>query len=64
LLTETAHRLYEIRCRIVHTKDQADRDLQPLLPYSKETLDLYADISLIEFIANAVLVASSTALSE
>lgn len=64
LLTETAQRLYEIRCRIVHTKDQADRELQPLLPYSKEAIDLYEDIALIEFAATAVLVASSVAILE
>ncbi|MCK5606176.1 hypothetical protein KAR91_30030 [Candidatus Pacearchaeota archaeon] len=62
LLSETAHRLYEIRCRIVHTKDHGDRDLAPLLPYSKEAMELYFDIALIEFIATAVLVASSTAI--
>jgi hypothetical protein len=64
LLTETAQRLYEIRCRIVHTKDHADRDLQPLLPYSKEAGDLYEDIALSEFIATSVLVASSVAMPE
>ncbi len=63
LLTETAIRLYEIRCRIVHTKDDSDRELKPLLPYSKETFDLHSDIELIEFIATAVLVASSTAMN-
>jgi hypothetical protein len=63
LLTETALRLYEIRCRIVHTKDDSDQELKPLLPYSKEAGDLYEDIALIEFIATAVLVASSTAIT-
>jgi hypothetical protein len=62
LLTETALRLYEIRCRIVHTKNDSDQELKPLLPYSKEATDLYEDIALIEFIATAVLVASSTTM--
>jgi hypothetical protein len=64
LLTETAQRLYEIRCRIVHTKDHADRDLQALLPYSKEAGNLYEDIALSEFVAVAVLIASSTMMPE
>ena len=64
LLTETAHRLYEIRCRIVHTKDHGDREIQPLLPYSKEASHLHEDIALIEFAATAALVASSVAVTE
>jgi hypothetical protein len=61
-IQETALRLYEIRCRIVHTKDQSDKELQLLLPFSKETSDLHFDIALIEFISTAVLVASSAPL--
>lgn len=63
LLTETTRRLYEIRCRIVHTKDHTDHDLQPLLPYSKETAELHFDIALIEFVAISVLVASSMTIT-
>lgn len=64
LILETALRLYEIRCRIVHTKDQSDKEVQLLLPFSKETADLHFDIALIEFIATAVLVASSAPLKQ
>lgn len=59
LILETALRLYEIRCRIVHTKDQSDKEVQLLLPFSKETTNLHYDIALIEFIATSVLIASS-----
>ncbi len=62
LISETAQRLYEIRCRIVHTKDASDRDLPALLPYSRESAELYFDIALIEMIATAALVASSVPL--
>jgi len=62
LLTETAHRLYEIRCRIVHTKNLSDRDLPPLLPYSKEASKLFFDIDLIEYIATSLLVVSNAAI--
>jgi hypothetical protein len=62
LISETAQRLYEIRCRIVHTKDASDRDLPALLPYSRESGELYFDNALIETIATAALIASSIPL--
>lgn len=62
LISETAQRLYEIRCRIVHTKDSSDRDLPALLPFTRESVELYFDIALVEMIATAALVASSMPL--
>lgn len=59
LISETAQRLYEIRCRIVHTKDASDRDLAALLPFSREASDLLYDIALVEMIATSALIASS-----
>ncbi|HEX4263072.1 MAG TPA: hypothetical protein VH597_01930 [Verrucomicrobiae bacterium] len=60
LFLETAQRIYEIRCRIVHTKDLAeDLETEPLLPFSREAEQLYFDIELIEFIAKKVLITAS-----
>lgn len=60
LLLETAQRIYEIRCRIVHTKDTAvEIETEPLLPFTKEAEQLYVDIELMEFVAMKVLVAAS-----
>jgi hypothetical protein len=61
LLNEVAHRLYQIRCRIVHTKDSGgDKELPAMLPYSREARDLVYDIGLIQYVATEVLVASSS----
>ncbi len=60
LLQEVAQRIYEIRCRIVHTKDTAvEIETEPLLPFTKEAEQLYMDIELMEFVAMKVLVAAS-----
>lgn len=53
--TEVANRLYDIRCRIVHTKDEGDKEL--LLPFSPEVSQLQHDIDLVEFVARKVLIA-------
>ncbi|NYT42875.1 hypothetical protein HZY97_19030 [Sphingomonas sp. R-74633] len=55
-----AERLYGIRCRVVHTKEDGKDELGILLPYSKEEQSLAHDIDLMQFIARAVLVASGT----
>jgi len=61
LILEAANRIYDIRCKIVHTKNYVDdEDLKPLLPYSPEVESLYYDISLINYIAVKVLIAGST----
>ncbi len=52
-----AERIYEIRCKIVHTKGGDDTDL--LLPFSKEAELLGWDIEVIRFVARSVLIASS-----
>ena len=60
LLSQVTKRIYEIRCRIVHTKDSpTEHDLRPLLPFSKETAFLHYDIELLEHISTLVLICSS-----
>ena len=58
---DVAERIYEIRCKIVHTKtDAKNSEFELLLPFSKEAEQLTHDIDLVQFIAQQVLVAAST----
>lgn len=64
LRNDVAERLYEIRCKIVHTKvDSRTGELELLLPFSKEAEQLSYDIELAQFLAQQVLIASSTPFS-
>jgi hypothetical protein len=57
-----AERIYDIRCRIVHTKgSRVDVDL--LLPSSREAAMLGHDIELVQFVALKTLMATSAALN-
>jgi hypothetical protein len=58
LVSRAAERIYEIRCKIVHTKD--DRNTEPgvLLPFSREADQLGPEIDLVEFVARRVLAAA------
>ena len=58
LVTELAERIYEIRCRIVHTK-AAEENFELLLPSSPELKFINYDTSIIEFAATKVLVSTS-----
>lgn len=61
LRPDVAERLYEIRCRIVHTKiDTRSGELDLLLPFSKEAEQLHFDIELAQYLAQRILVAAST----
>lgn len=62
LISEVTERIYQIRCRIVHSK-LSDSDEKILLPYSSEVKLLNYDIDLVEFIARKVLINSSRPLS-
>ena len=57
---DTANRIYEMRCRIVHTKDEDELDL--ILPTSPELSLLKNDLQLIEFVARKVLIAGGRQL--
>jgi hypothetical protein len=61
LRNDVADRIYDIRCKIVHTKiDSRDRDVELLLPFSKEAEQLSVDIDLVQYLAQRVLVSGST----
>lgn len=60
-VTEIMERIYEVRCRIVHTKS-SDGTYEALLPYSSEVNELNFDIELIEFLSRKVLINSSRQL--
>jgi hypothetical protein len=54
---DVATRIYEIRCRIVHTKSGYDEE--PLLPFDPEIRYLRFDVDLIQFLARKVLIDAS-----
>jgi hypothetical protein len=59
-----AARAYDLRCRIVHTKDEPDeREPERLLPNSPEAQLLDHDLALLRLIAARVIVASSRDLA-
>ncbi|MBZ8140184.1 hypothetical protein CLD22_09785 [Rubrivivax gelatinosus] len=61
LRPDVSERIYEIRCKIVHTKtDARNSEFELLLPFSKEAELLAHDIELVQFIAQQVLIAAST----
>jgi len=60
LIEQVASRVYAIRCRIVHSKeDGGATGSDVLLPYSAEADRLTYDIELIRFLAQKVIVAGS-----
>ena len=61
LVSEASERIYEIRCRVVHTKS-SEKSYELLLPSSPELKHLIFDISILEMIAKKVIVASSRLL--
>ena len=63
LRNHVADRIYDIRCKIVHTKsDRPEGEVRPILPFSRSADLLYHDIELIQYIARQVLVFASTSL--
>lgn len=61
LRNDVAERIYEIRCKIVHTKtDAKNSELELLLPFSREAEQLTHDIDLVRFVAQQVLIAASS----
>ncbi|AFZ24252.1 hypothetical protein Cylst_2008 [Cylindrospermum stagnale PCC 7417] len=55
--------IYDIRCKIVHTKGEGhEGEVDFLLPFSKEVELLFHDIELIQYISRSVLIAASVPL--
>ncbi|EAQ27964.1 hypothetical protein NAP1_10233 [Erythrobacter sp. NAP1] len=60
LRNDVATRIYDIRCKIVHTKDDDHPDGRGMiLPFSEEAETLEFDNLLLEFLAQKVLISSS-----
>lgn len=63
LLHQVANRVYDIRCRIVHTKeDGGESAAEILLPFSKESESLGPDVELVKFLAQKCLIAGASRL--
>lgn len=61
IITQVAARIYQIRCRIVHSKeDGGAAGVEMLLPLGPESRSLFQDISLVRFIAQKVLIMAAT----
>lgn len=64
LRTPVADLIYDIRCKIVHTKGEGSEGVvELLLPFSKEAELLFYDIELMQYVARKVLVSASAPLS-
>lgn len=59
LVRQVASRIYDLRCRIVHSKDGGGESDRPIRPFDRESRLMRHDLTLIRFIAQRVLVASS-----
>lgn len=65
LYIQVAERIYDIRCKIVHTKgDDSDGEIELLLPFSKEAEKLDEDIELVKFVAQKIIIHTSGNLLE
>lgn len=61
---DVADRIYDIRCKIVHTKNEhSEDDIPMILPFSEDADYLLPDVDLVEFVARSVLISSSGELS-
>jgi len=60
LRSDVADRMYDIRCKIVHTKNDArEGGVDLLLPFSQEAEQLSFDIELAQYVAQLTLIAGS-----
>lgn len=57
ILEQVSDRIYDIRCRVVHTKQEGGNDNELLLPSSRESDSLGPDITVLRFISQRALIA-------
>lgn len=63
VLSALSQRIYDIRNRIVHAKQNStDASMEPLFPFSEESKALQPDIEVLRYIAAAVLIESATSI--
>ncbi|WP_440110653.1 hypothetical protein [Paenibacillus sp. QZ-Y1] len=63
LINNLKDRIYDIRCKIVHTKsNETDQSNELILPFSKEADYLDFDIELIKLVAQQVIISSGSPL--
>jgi hypothetical protein len=56
---DVAQRVYDIRCRIVHSKNESrDGEIELLLPFTREAEQLSFDVELVQYLAQQVLIAA------
>jgi hypothetical protein len=59
LRNDIADRIYDIRCKIVHTKSDREGQIEMILPFTYEAEYLTHDVELVKFVAKSVLISSS-----
>lgn len=60
IVDQTAERMYDVRCKVVHTKNlEGGEGEEMIIPFSKEADLMIDDVELIKFLARKVLIASS-----
>jgi hypothetical protein len=63
LVSDLGRRIYDIRCRIVHSKSQSDRDgSSGLLPGTHDEALVEDEIPILDFLAEQALIASASRL--
>lgn len=61
LINNLKERIYDIRCKIVHTKaSDVDQNVEMILPFSKQAEYLTYDIELIKLVAQQIIMASGS----
>jgi hypothetical protein len=59
LIRQIGDRIYDLRCRIVHSKESSAHPAGPLRPFDPESKRLRHDLHLLRFVAQNVLITSS-----